>query len=101
MKKILGLLFAAFTITNANAGDLDDLAKQGYAVLAETKVDGTFEGCDYDRIINLKNGLLFECKQYGYSYGYRPDVYILKNVKNGDIKVIIKDREYRGKLWKK
>lgn len=30
----------------------------------------TFEGCDYDKIINLKNGYVWECSEYGYTYHY-------------------------------
>ncbi len=102
MKQLISLLFVTFLATNANAyGDLENLAKQGYAVVAETKVDGDFEGCEYDKIINLKNNLLFECKVSRIGIGLNPRVYIMRHYRTGDIKVIIKDREYRGKLWKK
>lgn len=30
----------------------------------------TFEGCDYDELINLQNGYVWECSEYGYTYHY-------------------------------
>jgi len=82
------------------ASDLEDLAKEGYAVIEETQVDGDFEGCDFDKRIPLTNGLIFVCSTYSYSYAYMPDVYILKHVRSGDIKVIIDDDEYDGQLYR-
>jgi hypothetical protein len=84
----------------AFASDLEDLARAGYAVVAETRVDGEFEGCDYDKQISLANGLLFVCQTYHYHYSYRPEVLILQHVSSGELKVLIDDYEYRGKLYK-
>mgnify|MGYP001279914786 CR=1 FL=1 len=36
----------------------------------ESGIGITFEGCDYDKIINLKNGYVWECSEYGYVYHY-------------------------------
>jgi hypothetical protein len=36
----------------------------------ESGIGITFEGCDYDRLINLKNGYIWECGEYGYTYHY-------------------------------
>lgn len=30
----------------------------------------TFEGCDYEKIVNLKNGYAWQCSEYGYTYHY-------------------------------
>ena len=30
----------------------------------------TFEGCDYDKLINLNNGYAWQCSEYGYAYHY-------------------------------
>ena len=83
------------------AGDLEDLAKRGYAVVEETNVDGEFNGCDYDRRITLDNRLIFVCSEYSYSYSYRPDVLILEHIRTHDIKVLIDDDEYDGTLYKR
>jgi hypothetical protein len=88
------------TATVVAAADLEDLARQGYAVVEETRVDGEFEGCDFDKPIPLTNGLVFICSTYSYSYSYRPEVLILQHVRDSDIKVLINDREYRGKLYR-
>jgi hypothetical protein len=84
----------------AAASDLEDLAKDGYAVIEEAQVDGKFEGCDFDRRIKLTNGLVFVCQTYSYSYAYNPDVLILKHIRTGDIKFLIDGEEYDGSLYR-
>ncbi len=81
--------------------DLEDLAREGYAVVEETQVDGEFEGCDFDKRIPLLNSLIFVCSEYRYSYSYMPDVLILKNIRSGDLKVLIDDDEYDGTLYRR
>lgn len=83
------------------AADLDTLARYGYVVVKETQVDGSFEGCDFDRLIPLTNGLVFKCSEYSYTYSFMPEVIILKHVERGDVKVIINSREYRGQLYRR
>ena len=78
----------------------EELCKDGYAVVAKTSVNGDFNGCEYSKRYKLSNGLVFECSEYSYSYGYSPTVYILQNINHGDLKVIIDNREYRGTLYK-
>ena len=96
---IIIMLLCCVSMTSAT--DLEDLCKQGYAVIEETQVDGDFEGCDFDKRIPLMNGLVFVCSTYNYSYAYMPDVLILKHVRNGDMKVIIDDEEYDGTLYRR
>lgn len=88
------------TTAPAIASDLEDLARDGYGVVAETQVDGEFEGCDFDLRIPLTNGLIFQCREYSYHYAYRPEVLILQHVKTGDVKVIIDDEEFDGSLYR-
>jgi len=100
MKVFLTLIF--FTIcSSAVASDLEDLAKQGYAVVDKTYVSGEFEGCDFDKQIPLANGLIFVCSVYSYSYSYQPEVFILKNYQYGDVKVLINGQNYNGKLYRR
>jgi hypothetical protein len=80
--------------------DLEDLAREGYAVIEETQVDGEFEGCDFGKRIPLMNGLIFVCSEYSYSYSYMPDVLILKNIRTGNLKILIDDDEYDGTLYR-
>ena len=100
MRWITALLVIALPFF-AEAANLEDLAREGYAVVEKTRVEGSFEGCDFDKPIPLTNGLIFVCATYSYSYSYRPEVLILKHVRNGDIKVLINNREYRGKLYRR
>lgn len=30
----------------------------------------TFNGCDWDTLVNLKNGYVWECSEYKYTYHY-------------------------------
>jgi hypothetical protein len=96
---ILPVLILSAHVTYAS--DLEDLAEDGYAVIEKTQVDGEFEGCDFEKRVPLTNGLIFVCSEYSYSYAFMPDVLILKNVRGGDIKVIIDDEEYDGTLYRR
>ena len=95
------MLSLFFMVSASYASDLEDLARDGYAVVEETSVDGEFEGCAFDKRIPLSNGLLFVCSEYSYSYSYMPEVLVLKNVRSGDLKVIIDDDEYDGTLYRR
>jgi hypothetical protein len=95
---IAAAVFFALGLQAASASDLETLAEEGYGVIEKTSVMGEYEGCDFDRHIPLADGLVFICEGYDYTYAYDPDVLILKNVKTGDIKVIIDDDEEEGTL---
>jgi len=99
MRKFLLIGLLALWSSGALSSDLEDLARDGYAVVETTQVDGEFEGCDFNKRIPLTNGLVFICSEYNYSYSYMPDVLILKQIKSGDIKVLIDDEEYEGILY--
>lgn len=60
MRVVLSACIVIFATESANA-DMRYL---------ESGIGITFEGCDYDRLINLKNGYVWECSQYGYTYHY-------------------------------
>lgn len=99
MKKLSAILLCCMLSFGAVASDLEDLAKAGYAVIDETTVKGyDFEGCDYGRVIAFNNGLKLQCSEYKYHYSYNPEVYILKNARSNDYKVIIDDEEFDGRL---
>lgn len=36
----------------------------------ESNIGIEFNGCDYQKLINLKNGYVWECGEYGYAYHY-------------------------------
>lgn len=84
----------------ALASDLEDLARDGYAVIDETQVDGDFEGCEHGKSIPLLNGLVFVCSEYNYSYSFMPEVLILQHVRSGDFRILINEDEYRGTLYR-
>jgi len=95
------LISALAMCAPAHASDLEDLARDGYAVIEETSVDGEFEGCEHGKQIPLTNNLIFVCSEYSYSYSYSPDVLILEHVRSGDVKVLIDDDEYDGTLYRR
>ncbi|RJT26046.1 hypothetical protein [Buttiauxella izardii] len=77
-----------------DASDFSDL--EGYTVAKITKVDGDFEGCEYDKKITLINGWTLTCSTYHYSYSYSPQVAILsRDIGSGySIKAVIGDYVY-------
>ena len=59
--------------------DFDGLV--GYTVIAATHITGEFEGADYDKLVKLDNGMIFEWMTYHYHYAYHPAVVVFgKNV---------------------
>jgi len=59
----------------AQAIDVSDLHELvGYTLLTITDVPGTFEGADFNKVVKLSNGMVFEFEEYNYSYSYMPAV---------------------------
>lgn len=69
-----------------DASDLDDLV--GWTIVASSNVVDEFEGCDFDKNIELDNGWVLTCLTYLYSYSYRPEV-----------AVFAKEIEYQGRAY--
>jgi len=65
----------------------------------ETNISGDFEGCDFDKIYKLDNGLVFVCNTYSYSYSYRPEVKIIMP-SGGYPTVYIDDEQYDGSVYR-
>jgi len=81
----------------ALALDADDFSElEGYTVTAITRVEGDFEGCEYDKKIKLQNGWVLTCQTYNYHYAYAPTVAVLTNDAGRGylIKAIIDDDIY-------
>lgn len=70
------LLLACFSnsVHALDADDLEDLV--GYTIIASSYIPGTFEGAEYGKVVKLANGIVFEFREYKYSYSYRPTVII-------------------------
>jgi hypothetical protein len=89
MAKILSLLAlivlsCAPLVKAVDADDFDELL--GYTVVACTHASGELEGADFDKVVKLDNGMVFEFQSYSYFYAYRPAVV-----------VFAKTVEYQGK----
>ena len=65
----------------------------------KTKVIDEFEGCDWDKRIELLNGLVFVCSTYSYTYSYMPEVKIFI-MDNRNPQVFIGGKLYSGVLYK-
>ncbi len=61
---------------------------------------GEFNGCDFNRRVPLTNGLILVCSGYAYHYAYSPKVLILKNVRSGELKILIDGEEFDGTLYR-
>ena len=51
-----------------------------------------FEGCEYDRVLIVDYHKKVTCREYSYSYAYRPDIVVLSN--GYSIKACIDDEIY-------
>lgn len=49
------------------------------SAFAQTKsqIDGDFEGCDFNKVYPLLNGLILVCQEYNHSYSYMPEVVVI------------------------
>lgn len=52
----------------------------GYVKVAVSYVNGDFEGADFDKTVELENGMIFQFSEYNYSYSYRPKAVVYKRV---------------------
>lgn len=86
------------TAAPAQAGALEDLAMEGYAVVAEYSLED-FEGCEFGLPINLAGDGIFECREYTYEYGYDSEFLVLQHVRDGDLKAVINDDEVSGVFY--
>jgi hypothetical protein len=78
MKKILVVMALAIGLSPLcyaiDASTLGELV--GYTVVASTNASGTLEGADFDKLVKLDNGMIFEFQSYDYFYEYHPDVIV-------------------------
>jgi len=71
---LIGILLFLASQTELKADVADELCSiEGYTIIACSNVVGDFEGADYDKLIELDNGMIFRFQEYGYSYSYRPE----------------------------
>jgi hypothetical protein len=71
---ILTILFAVPLTRAIDADQFDEL--EGYTVMACTHATGELEGADFDKLVKLDNGMIFEFQTYSYFYDYRPAVVV-------------------------
>jgi hypothetical protein len=112
MKTVAKLACVTFLLAATGQADsisIDELSRVvGYTVLAITQARGSFDGADYDKAIALDNGWVFEFREYGYSYAYRPEVVIFG--KGSQYKLLINGHVYdavpiwadtRNRVWRR
>jgi hypothetical protein len=68
------ILSGVLTMKAIDAGQLSELL--GYTVIACTNASGELEGADFDKLVKLDNGMVFEFQTYSYFYSYHPDVVV-------------------------
>lgn len=102
MNRVLAVLFLAIGLSPLchaiSASDLGSL--MGYTIVASTNAAGELDGADYDKVVKLDNGMVFEFQTYDYFYAYRPDVIVFAKtfaLPSGksftDYKLIIEDED--------
>jgi len=91
----IGLSSLCHGISASNLGGL-----VGYTVVASTNASGELEGADFDKLVKLDNGMVFEFQTYDYFYAYRPNVIVFAKtftLSSGksftDYKLIIEDED--------
>jgi hypothetical protein len=74
---ILLVMVSGLCLSRATAIDASRFHELvGYTVLTCTNAAGEVEGADFDKLIKLDNGMVFEFETYDYFYAYHPDVVV-------------------------
>jgi hypothetical protein len=78
MMRIASLaLVLLLSVPIAKAIDADQFDElEGYTVVSCTHATGELEGADFDKVVKLDNGMIFEFQTYSYFYAYRPAVVV-------------------------
>lgn len=92
------LIILALNTLPSFASDWENLCKDGFGAVEKTSIREDFKGCEYGKEIPFEDGLGIRCTSYNYHYAYHPEVYILKNIKNGQLKFVIDGNEFEGVL---
>ena len=91
MSKIVGaaIVLALLSAPRASAVDASTFNELlGYTVAACTNAAGELEGADFDKLVKLDNGMIFEFHTYDYFYAYRPEVVVLTKTVHLDTKTV-------------
>ena len=97
----IGVLCLMFFFSGSDDTDNQRYASNAYASNAyasnanviRTKVDGEWEGCDFDARYRLMNGYILKCSSYFYEYAYMPKVEIF--VEGGRVESISINGKFR------
>jgi hypothetical protein len=101
LRSFMAAMLSFAVSTNALAGDLERLARDGYGVLDSTTLIGEFNGCNLGAKLPLANGLIFVCSEHHFGDVFEPEVLILKSVKTGGTKVLIDGDEFEGAIFRR
>ncbi|WP_133161715.1 hypothetical protein [Deinococcus koreensis] len=52
----------------------------GYKLFTRSHVVGDFEGSDFDKTVELDNGMVCEFRSYHYTYAYRPEAAVFTKI---------------------
>lgn len=63
---------ALLTIGSVSLAQPDLTELKGFTLVTSTYVDGDFEGADFDKVVKLDNGMIFQFNTYSYTYSYHP-----------------------------
>jgi len=78
IRTLLALIVSCSAVQSSDTLDADALAGLvGYTIVAASTVAGEFEGADFDKLVKLDNGMVFEFQEYSYTYSYRPTAVVL------------------------
>jgi hypothetical protein len=66
------------SVAQCEAATLEEIV--GYTAITSTSVSGDFEGADFDKVVKMDNGMIFEFMEYKYAYAYHPDVIVFAHV---------------------
>ena len=73
---------------------------EGWTIMKVSTVRGTFNGCEYDKLVELTDGTVLRCASYGYQYAYMPDAVVFaKSVTAGATSAVMIRLMVEGELY--
>ncbi len=73
---VLPMLLASWTERPVGRCERSLRRLEGWTIAKVGNIRGSFEGCNYDRLIELDDGTILRCSSYGYQYGYMPEAVV-------------------------
>ena len=73
---------------------------EGWTIVKVGTIKGSFNGCEFDKLIELQDGTVLRCSSYGYQYSYMPDAIVFgKSISTGTVSGVMIKLMVEGEVY--